>query len=184
MYPFLLDCGIQNGILIIMRQDTFKEDLKKTAKSTEAKLAKLLSERASHAQEITRLDKEIARAKKYLLGTIQMIEGTSKVQLPSNLAQILVREDQAGLKEMCCEVLKAAYDALTPSEVIKELRDRGFPVDEYKKPLAVINITLKRLVKDKEAKEEIKDGKTVYKWNAAKLLQLKFPDPGTGNRKR
>jgi hypothetical protein len=159
-----------------MRQDPFKEDLKKTAKSTEAKLAKLLSERASHAQEIARLDKEIARAKKYLLGTIQMIEGTSKVQLPANLAKSLAKQDQAGLKEMCLEILKAAYEALTPSEVIKELRDRGFPVDEYHKPLAVVKITLKRLVKDEQAKEEPKDGKAAYKWNPTGTIQLDFPE--------
>lgn len=159
-----------------MGRDSYKEDLKKTAESTEAKLAKLLSERNSHAQEIARLDKEIARTKKYLLGTFQMLQGTSKVQLPANLAKTLAERDQSGLKEVCLEILKAAYEALTVAEVIKELRDRGFPVDEYKKPIAVIKITLNRLVDSGEAITTIKDGKPAYEWHPDSKKQPMLPD--------
>jgi predicted Zn-ribbon and HTH transcriptional regulator len=146
-----------------MKHDDYKEGLKKTAESTEAKLVELFSERTSLAKEITRIDKEIARVKKYLIGTIQMIEGTSNVQLPPNLAKILAKRDQAGLKEKCIEVLKAAYEPLTATEVIKELQDIGYSL-EYKKPLAVVSTTLKRLVESQEVRPTKKDGKTAYKW--------------------
>src|SRR5215208_4822303 len=146
-----------------MEYDDYKEGLRKTAEITEAELMKLFSKRTSLAQEIARIDKKIARIKKYLIGTIQMIEGTSKVQLPPNLAKILAKRDQAGLKEKCTEVLKAAYEPLTATEIIKELQDIGYSL-EYKKPIAVISTTLKRLVGSQEIRSTKKDGKTAYKW--------------------
>lgn len=159
-----------------MTDDSYKEDLKRTVESTESKLGKLLNERAVLAQEIARLDKEIARVKKYLIGTIQMIEDTSNAQLPPNLAKALVARDQAGLKEMCLEVLKAAYEPLTASEVIKELQDRGHPLI-YKKPLPVISTTLKRLVDSGEAIPMKKDGKVAYEWKPDKQIPLKLGKP-------
>jgi DNA-binding transcriptional MerR regulator len=160
-----------------MREDGFKQELKKTAENTEAKLAKLLSERASLSQQIARLDREIARIKKYLINTIQMIEGGSqKPKISRSLTNALAKRDQTGLKEMCLEVLKAAYGPLTVNEVIKELRERGFPVDEYKKPIAVVKITLSRLVDSREARPATKDGKAAFEWNPNLEIQLKLPD--------
>lgn len=140
-----------------MGQDDYKDELRRIAQKTEVKLVGLLSKRAE-------LDKEIARTKKFLINTLQMVEGTSNPEIAKKLAKAISEHKQSGLREMCLEVLQGAYEPLTATEIVKELTDRGFAMDiKYKKPLAVISTTLKRLV-DKEIEQVKKEGKAAYRW--------------------
>lgn len=152
-----------------MKDDGYKEELRKTAERTEAKLSRLLNERAD-------LDKEIARVKKYLINTLRMIQGTHRPQLDKRQAKILSEQAQSGLKEVCLEVLQGAYEPLTATEIVTELKERGFPIDDYRKPLAVISTTLKRLVKDQKIIEEDKEGRNAYRWNPDTTRQLGLLD--------
>lgn len=139
-----------------MKKDAYLEELRKIAEKTEAKLKGLLSERAE-------LDKEIARTKKYLINTLQMIEGKSDPAIAKKLAATISKRGKAGLRDMCLEVLEGAYEPLTATDIVKELTDRGFAIDKYRKPLSVVSTTLKRLVLDKKAELVQKDGKAAYR---------------------
>jgi hypothetical protein len=75
--------------------------------------------------------------------------------------------DIGGLQDACITVLRSSKkDWLTAAEVQSELRDLGFPMDEYKAPQASVVTTINRLVgsgKVKADREQV-PGTTLYRW--------------------
>ena len=76
--------------------------------------------------------------------------------------------DGLGLTDAIREVLKTdAKFGYPPAAVRQALRERGFEIDGYSNPLAVIHTTLKRLQNQGEVKTFDKDDKTYYQWQDA-----------------
>ena len=77
-----------------------------------------------------------------------------------------VSEETIGLTGAIRELLKENRDGwYSAISVRRFLREKEFPVDDYKQPLAVIHTTLKRLQEQGEIKPGESDGKTFYKWD-------------------
>ena len=77
-----------------------------------------------------------------------------------------VSEEAIGLTDAIREFLKENRDNwYSAISVRRFLREKEFPVDDYKQPLAVIHTTLKRLQEQGEIKPGEGDGKTFYKWD-------------------
>jgi hypothetical protein len=139
---------------------SIKEQVKQLTADAEARLAELLDMRAD-------LDVEIVRLRQVLKGLHPVLEDNYKAGS---------RREKPGIKQMCFKILQTAYEPLTATEIVKELKERGFPIDDYTKPLAVVSTTLKRMVANGEALPTSKDGKAAYKWNPTGTIQLDFPE--------
>jgi hypothetical protein len=140
---------------------SIKEQAKQLAANTEAELAELLGMRAD-------LDKEIVRLRQVLKGLQPVLDDNYKAGRSNK---------RPSIKQMCIEILQTSYEALTATEIVNELKERRFPV-VYEKPIAVVSITLKRLVDKGEATEEKKAGRAAYKLKGSGE-QLKLSDqPG------
>ena len=77
-----------------------------------------------------------------------------------------VSEEAIGLTGAIRELLKENRDVWYSAITVRRfLREKEFPVDDYKQPLAVIHTTLKRLQEQGEILSAESDGKTFYKWD-------------------
>ena len=77
-----------------------------------------------------------------------------------------VSAEAIGLTDAIRELLKENRDDwYSAIDVRRLLREKEFPVDDYKQPLAVIHTTLKRLQEQGEIKPGERGGKTFYKWD-------------------
>jgi hypothetical protein len=133
---------------------SLKEEATRLAQQAETDLMELLSQRAE-------LDEKIIRLRQFLKGLQPILGADYKSKLGQRSTKSSV-EEESGLKETCLEILQTAYEPLTATQIVNELRERGFSIDKYSNPLAVVSTTLKRLVKNKEAYKKDIDGKTAY----------------------
>ncbi len=74
-------------------------------------------------------------------------------------------EQQVGLTDAIRKQLRGSNRAHSAVQVRNILKTAGFPIDDYKQPLAVIHTTLKRLQEQSEIKSSDHAGRTYYYWD-------------------
>jgi hypothetical protein len=138
------------------------QELRQLRVAASGRLSDLLAKRAQ-------LDRDIARVQLFLARLQSVPEGTDAEELE----RLVV--GNSGLTEACLKVLTAAYEALTPSQVVSGLRQRRFPVDTYSNPTAVVTTTLKRLEKKKKVLTVTnEDGAICYQWAETAMYAQQF----------
>lgn len=125
-----------------MKKELYKQALKEERKE----LADLLERQAE-------LEILIARKRKDIASLAQLANDNDSVNF--------ILKD-VGLTDACREVLKAATEPLTPSEVAVQLELMGYDTSGYKNLLASLYTTLKRMTISLEAEETEKDGKKAF----------------------
>jgi len=134
-----------------MDKRVYKRDLKEAREELDG----LLEKRAALDKKIAKLLLEI--------GSLARLTGgwDSIAQLISNTKKATVQE--LGLKASCREVLLAADDPLTPSEVVQRIEELGLRRTDASL-LASIHTTLRRMAQQGQAEEMgTKAGRKAYK---------------------
>ena len=74
---------------------------------------------------------------------------------------------EIGLTDAIRELLKSQADNWLSALLVRhKLREKEFPIDDYKQPLAVIHTTLKRLQDQGQVTSDDFEGKSFYRWDA------------------
>jgi hypothetical protein len=102
----------------------------------------------------------IAKAKRRLAAWMEILDDTETGALAPDL-------DLGGLTDACRTAMRASRkEWLTTTEIMSALKELGFPIHEYKAPMASITTTVNRLAKNGEVvpSPRSQPGATEYKW--------------------
>ena len=104
------------------------------------------------------IEVRIAKQKRRVAALAELCDNVSEDQI----AQL----DLGGLTEACKTILRGSQKLwLTVAEIVTGLQEIGFPVNDYKSPMASVNTTIKRLVDGGEVAQYHSDtGDVVYMW--------------------
>jgi hypothetical protein len=119
----------------------------------------------------------IAKAKRRLAAWMEILDDTETGALVPDL-------DLGGLTDACRTAMRASRkEWLTTTEIMSALKELGFPIHEYKAPMASITTTVNRLAENGEVvpSPRSQPGATEYKWvgpqwGAASSLANKLDD--------
>ena len=126
------------------------------------------------SNEESRLEDRLQENRKRQVGLKKSIESLT----------VLVGEETdertVGITAAIREVLRSLFEekpksGFTPTGIRTHLQQRGFQIDAYKNPLAVIHTTLKRLADQNEIKTWEKDDKTYYRWLEPEITDDDIP---------
>ncbi len=127
---------------------------KKVVKSYMEKLFQVIRERKA-------LDRKIQDLETSIRSILALHEEEDVIPYLDSLYELLPPE---GFTDAIRKVLRSSEEALTPAEVKENLPEIGFSLEGYSNPLASIHTILKRLAGTESVDQEMKDGKTAYKW--------------------
>jgi hypothetical protein len=148
--------------------DELVQNAKKLYEGAKADLVESVQALSELERKRAELEERISQLRKLMVGLEPMLAGEDVA------AFIDSAFPDVGLKSMCIGVLQATNKALTPSEILRELRDLfHYDVDKYSNPTAVITTTLKRMVESGEAIPRNRDGRTVYALETGLMKSLK-----------
>jgi hypothetical protein len=139
------------------KQVDIDQETRRLRDEAQKELKELLRQDAQLQRHIARLEKLISKLSASL---------DEPLQDATQITKVLRRK--AGLTGMCLLTLKASYKALTPSEVVSNLKDMGFNIERYENPVSAVTTTLKRLVEKDDVLETEKDGKKAYYYVGAR----------------
>ena len=137
-------------------------------KEFETALTKAAIESAKLYAEKEQIQKRLAQIEARLLNLKQTVAALSQLVDQNFLRDVKIKYDlvlatKAGLKETCLQVLRARFPKpLTASDMKATMESIGYDTKKYANSIAVIEMTLKRLV-PAEAEEVYVEGKKAYK---------------------
>jgi hypothetical protein len=115
-------------------------------------------------QRLLRLREEteiaIAKAKRRIAAWTQLMDDTETGELVVDL-------DMGGLTEACSTVMRSSRKVwMTIADIQEDLRELGFPLQDYKAPTASITTTVNRLVESGVVvvEKRTQAGANEYKW--------------------
>lgn len=84
----------------------------------------------------------------------------------SEFSDKLLDLDLGGLTDVCRTAMRASRrEWMTANEIMNAIRELGFPLNEYKAPMATVTTTVNRLVESGEAEDKRPNlGLIQYKW--------------------
>ena len=123
-----------------------KQAFKTALRAAQEELAKLTDQQ-------NQIERKIAAVKQTIAG------------LSTMLNKELDEEDILGVTDAIRNVLmRNPGTGFAPKGVKTNLIENGFPIKQYRSPIAIIHTVLKRLVKSGEVRRFTKDGRTFYGW--------------------
>jgi len=114
---------------------------------------------SSMLQEFEDLQTKIAKQKRRIAALAELCEGSDTTGAP-------VQIDMGGLTDACRTVLRAYYkEWLSIGAIQQALIKFGFPILEYKAPMASLTTTVNRLVEAGEVEPiRVSGGSREFKW--------------------
>jgi len=183
---FLLALALIMGIITSEMATPTTKSPNKPTKSTDKSAAEIyfealtesLAELSDLMEEIERIDERreeaIRRVFRLRHGALGLAALCGRKQLAQEFPELFPDDiaPDTGLTDAVRDVLKSNDPVFCSPVYIRDtLKEKGFDLSKYTNALASIHTVLKRLVRQGDAVDASRDGRTVYRWAKKKQQQ-------------